>query len=956
MVIALADFEIPSDFIKPMSSLNNAGGENRIKKMLFFNSPVTEKEIGKFKKNDPKLRELEKEAKFIHEICKCRFVLTFYGFTRRNTNYSVIYKCGEYNLQTYLVDYPNLEWTKKLSIASGIANALNFIHKDYILHNDIRSCNIYLNACLQVKLHGFRVAKSSKISPVMLTSASEPTDHRWTPSEKFRDNEYTDASEIYSFSLILWEIINHKTPFHDVDYDEIKNKVLNGEHPQPVTTNGTPVEYQEIMEKGWDIDPNKRPSAKQMLEILCHLESKEWLGHRTPRIGDDEQLSQPNFKTSTFSPMNSKLLEFPISRLSDLAATTDSCETVLKLFEEAKYNRNLFDRSVNIIKVGKIMLSEVKQTIDQSINLYWKDYIEESSAFQRYSNYLLNILQVKAFIEDGDNAEVQQEISTLNDELESITNELHKVVQDWKSEFKRCRVSKGKFKAVAKMLILYKSVSPQSIIDCEIPSYFVDVESSSVVLESNIKKGLYMYSASVAEKVVGNFEKNDPKLLELREEIDYLKSMSECENILKVYGLVRRNSSYSVILKWGEYNLQPYLAKNPNMEWTKKLSIARGIANALNFIHKENILHYDIKSDNIYLDIRLQPKLCGFRIAKDLTIMMTSANEPTNPRWTSSEKFRGEEYTKASEIYSFSLILWEIINHKVPFHNVDPDEIKTKVLSGAHPQPETINNAPVKYQRIMKRGWDLDPRQRPSIEEIIKVLNELDSEWHNSYIGDEDNKLLSPNAAFRDDVSFEDNASSFYTDFSNSNYGTEVNLNVTTQISKKHISLDKLNPFHKHLDIEDAIILHNNRQYKKAWKLFKEIERKTGTPDAKFCVGYYYLQGFHNGRGGIPDPDASLKYLYQAAKDGHRNAQYWYAEILLNSNYKIKAQKFDRDYKLAMVFLGEAAKQGSISALRDLGEIKKKGKYGSSHDHTVGKEMIRKAHTMSLLYSLDGLR
>ncbi|CAG8713208.1 14107_t:CDS:1, partial [Funneliformis mosseae] len=305
----------------------------------------------------------------------------------------------------------------------------------------------------------------------------------------------------------------------------------------------------------------------------------------------------------------------------------------------------------------------------------------------------------------------------------------------------------------------------------------------------------------------------------------------------------------------------------------------------------------------------------------------------------------------------FSLILWEIINHKVPFHNIDSDEIKIQILNGTLPQPETSNNAPVKYQEIMKRGCNFDPRKRPSIEEIFNVLNELDSEWHNVDIRDEDNNFLSPNAAFRDDASFEDSEFSFHTDFSNSNYSTsDLNLNVTTHFAKKHLTLDKFNPFRKHLDIEDAIKLHNGRQYKKAWKLFKEIERKTGTPDAKFCVGYYYLKGFHEGRGGISDPDTSLKYLYQAAKDGQRNAQYWYAEVLLNSNYKLKAQKIDRDHKLAMAFLEAAAKQGCVSALRDLGEIKKKGKYGSSHDRTIGKNMIRKAHTMSLLYSLDGLK
>ncbi|CAG8637660.1 16027_t:CDS:2, partial [Funneliformis mosseae] len=533
--LKLANFEIPSDLIKPADPLDDSESKCRVKKSMYFNSHVAEKEIGKFKKNDQRLCDLEKEVKYIHKICNCRSVLTFYGFTRRNTSYSVIWEWGGYNLQDYLAENQNLEWTIRLSIAQGISNALNFIHKEEILHYDIRS---------------------------------ERTDPRWTPPEKTRDKMYTKASEIYSFSMVLWEIINNRTPFNDMSPEEITTKVLNGEHPQPERTNGTPVEYQEIMEKGWNINPTNRPTAQQMLNLLSHLESQEWLGHRLPRIGDDEH-SQPDYQTTPFSPKNSKLLEFPISRLTDLASTSDSCKAVLNLFEDAKRNRDLFDRGVDIINGGKIILNEIKQTIDRSTNLYWKDCIEESSAFQKYSNYLLNIEDVKGFIEVDDD-EVRQEITMLNDELDNLTNELRKLVQQWKSDFKKCGVTKRKFKAAAKMLILYKSISPPSSkmdceipsskLDCEIPSYLVDTENSSVVPGSkNIKKGLYMYSASVAEKVVGKFEKNDPKLNELQDEINYLKRLSECENILKFHGLVRRNTSLSVIMKWGEYKLQPYL-------------------------------------------------------------------------------------------------------------------------------------------------------------------------------------------------------------------------------------------------------------------------------------------------------------------------------------------------------------------------------------------------------------
>jgi serine/threonine protein kinase len=66
-------------------------------------------------------------------------------------------------------------------------------------------------------------------------------------------------------------------------------------------------------------------------------------------------------------------------------------------------------------------------------------------------------------------------------------------------------------------------------------------------------------------------------------------------NIFFSYGIFRQDENISVISLWAEYNLQTYLSENLNLELTKKLSIARGIANALKFIHKQDILHHDIR-------------------------------------------------------------------------------------------------------------------------------------------------------------------------------------------------------------------------------------------------------------------------------------------------------------------------------------------------------------------------
>ncbi|EXX69963.1 uncharacterized protein OCT59_024912 [Rhizophagus irregularis] len=660
------------------------------------------------------------------------------------------------------------------------------------------------------------------------------------------------------------------------------------------------------------------------------------------------------------SPLTVETLKFPIESnfRKDLSKTQNICKNVLKIFQEVKNNKDLIDISLNIIHSGNDLLSEIQQIVDGSQNSSEiKKEIEESPAFQNYNNC---ISKFETFNHSNPADEVRRDLTKLNDELKVSTDELRDIFIKWKSG----RVGwngkiKKKIKAFAKMANIRKSVTAyeKEIKICEIKSDFVEPLEPPVVVGSTIK-GTYV-SSLVAIKAVGTFEKSDPKLLDLKKEIDLLKSFSKCHHILDVYGFIRRGTNCSVISRWGEYNLKTYLSENLKLEMVKKLTIAYGIADALSFIHKQNILHYDIRSENIFLDSQLEAKLSNFRTVNDSPIFMKSITKQTDSRWTPPEKFRGENYTAASEIYSFSLVLWEIINHKIPYHDdTNINQIKTKVLIGINPQPEATVGTPIEYQNIMKQGWDLSSKQRPNVDymcDILKRLVTIEKYWPDEIsrvtdVNDVKNNFLSPNSAIRGD-----DASSIHTNCStDGDYISPAGLTITapTHLEKRK-GLDKLNPFQKQLDFDEAINLHNEKNYNKAWKIFKEIEKRNQSPEAKFWVGLYYLKGYHDkGSNGKADPRAS-KYLYQAAKEGHPDAQYWYSISILNYGLIAKEQKDEEQFKVANDFLRKAADQNHYYALKKLGSIIRKGEYGNISNTKLGNDMIRRARTLVSKSSLE---
>ncbi|GBB91675.1 hypothetical protein RclHR1_19030001 [Rhizophagus clarus] len=85
--------------------------------------------------------------------------------------------------------------------------------------------------------------------------------------EVLRGNPYTQASDIYSFSMIMWEFTSGVQPFINRDHDlELSVSIGKGERPEIIEN--TPQCYVDLMEKCWNEDPLKRPSAKEISQII----------------------------------------------------------------------------------------------------------------------------------------------------------------------------------------------------------------------------------------------------------------------------------------------------------------------------------------------------------------------------------------------------------------------------------------------------------------------------------------------------------------------------------------------------------------------------------------------------------------------------------------------------------------------------------------------------------------
>ena len=161
------------------------------------------------------------------------------------------------------------------------------------------------------------------------------------------------------------------------------------------------------------------------------------------------------------------------------------------------------------------------------------------------------------------------------------------------------------------------------------------------------------------------------------------------------------------------------------------LNIARGIANGLSSVHKRNKIHRDIKPENIVLTEKNVPKLIDFGIA---TKYSTNQLPAGTLGYLSPEQARAESVTPQTDIFSFGIILWEMLSGDklFPLHDRDKNLESIRYWSGP-PAPRTcINGIHDKIAELLSDCLSADPAARPSAEIIVKTIDKHLAVFHSN--------------------------------------------------------------------------------------------------------------------------------------------------------------------------------------------------------------------------------
>jgi serine/threonine protein kinase/predicted ATPase len=213
-------------------------------------------------------------------------------------------------------------------------------------------------------------------------------------------------------------------------------------------------------------------------------------------------------------------------------------------------------------------------------------------------------------------------------------------------------------------------------------------------------------------------------------------------NICVIHEIDEYDGQPFIVMQFLEGRTLRQLAGGKALDARKVLELAAHIADALNTAHTQGIVHRDIKPANIFVTNRGEVKILDFGLAKltrqpIMTSHVTSlptatvTEDPlTSPgavvgtlAYMSPEQLRGENVAQPADIFSFGVVLYELITGRHPFAAGSQVGVMQAILSGAPLAPSHLNpEIPRHLEPLILRMLEKDSRLRPTAVEINQAL------------------------------------------------------------------------------------------------------------------------------------------------------------------------------------------------------------------------------------------
>ena len=259
----------------------------------------------------------------------------------------------------------------------------------------------------------------------------------------------------------------------------------------------------------------------------------------------------------------------------------------------------------------------------------------------------------------------------------------------------------------------------------------------------------------VALKVLSGRYANDEQFVErFRREASSAASLNH-PNIVQIYDRGEAEGTYYIAMEYLEgRSLKEIIVRYAPLAPDLVLSISTQIVEALRFAHRRDVIHRDIKPQNIIVDNDGRVKVTDFGIARagSASTMTEAGSILGTAHYLSPEQAQGQPVEAASDLYSLGVVMYEMVTGKLPFNGDNPVSI---AMQHVHEQPapprSIVPDVPENLEAVILRALGKHPIERyltaqAMLEDLRKVQDGEPVAVPPAYV-EESTRIMGPAAA-----------------------------------------------------------------------------------------------------------------------------------------------------------------------------------------------------------------
>ncbi|XP_048042938.1 MAP/microtubule affinity-regulating kinase 4 isoform X1 [Megalobrama amblycephala] len=247
----------------------------------------------------------------------------------------------------------------------------------------------------------------------------------------------------------------------------------------------------------------------------------------------------------------------------------------------------------------------------------------------------------------------------------------------------------------------------------------------------------------VAIKIIDKTQLNPTSLQKLFREVRIMKTLHH-PNIVQLFEVIETEKTLYLVMEYASGGeVFDYLVSHGRMKEIEARAKFRQIVSAVHYCHQKNIVHRDLKAENLLLDADANIKIADFGFSNEFTLGNKLDTFCGSPPYAAPELFQGKKYDGPEvDIWSLGVILYTLVSGSLPFDGQNLKELRERVLRGKYRVPFYMSTD---CEGILRRFLVLNPSKRCTLEQVMK------DKWMNAgYEGDELKPHIEPAEDYSD--------------------------------------------------------------------------------------------------------------------------------------------------------------------------------------------------------------